>query len=115
MSYPDEVPTTSTEEQSVSLAESGNVDKLGTTTIGDQEFEDLPLDTSLALRSQAQTVVSTDSQGIDRIVTKSLNDWEPAPVEPDPDEVARLEQAQEVLAAHREEHRNRLGLNQDKV
>src|SRR4051794_25175502 len=94
------------------LAGSGNEGKRPATTIGGEEYE-LPHDTDVALKSLAGRTVSTDSQGVDRVVSQHVPDWRPAPIEPDPDEVARLEAATEALEAHREERRELLGLRAD--
>lgn len=92
------------------LAGSGNEGVRPTHTIGDQEF-DLPLDTSVALKSQAKQSTAVGSDGVPRVIERYVDDWTPAPVEPDPAEVARLEKAQEVLDAHRAEHERLLGRN----
>lgn len=94
------------------LAGSGNEGLLPPTEINGEEF-DLPLDTSVALRSLAGRTISTDSQGVDRVVSNHVPDWEPAPIEPDPAEVARLETTLAALEAHREERAALLGLRAD--
>lgn len=96
-------------DEAVPLSQSENLGTPGTTTVGDKEF-DLPLDTSVALKSLASQATSVDSQGVERVINRYVDGWEPAPLEPDPAEVARLEQAREAFDAHREARQNLLGL-----
>ena len=50
---------------------------------------------------------AVDATGQERIVGPKIDNWQPAQVEPDPDEVERLEK---VMAAQAEARQTRLGL-----
>lgn len=97
------------ESTPVPLAKSENLGKPGTTVVGDQEYE-LPSDTSVALKSLASQATSVDGAGVERVINRYVDGWEPAPLEPNPDEVKRLEKAREAFEAHRTERQNLLGL-----
>jgi hypothetical protein len=47
-----------------------------------------------------------DALGIERIVGPALDNWEPAPVDPDEDEIARLERVAERSAEAKERRAN---------
>lgn len=90
----------------VSLSESGNRDAPVTTsefTEGDKELE-LTVDEVIVLKTLPQAELSEDARGVTRIVTPDLNQsgWSPAPLEPDPVQVAELERRQALLAARDE-------------
>ena len=53
---------------------------------------------------------AVDAAGTERIVGPAIDNWKPAAVEPDPDEVARLEK---VMDREREARQTRLGLLTD--
>jgi hypothetical protein len=53
---------------------------------------------------------AVDATGQERIVGPKIDNWQPAQVEPDPDEVERLEK---VMAAQAEARQTRLGLLSD--
>lgn len=78
-----------------------------------EDFSDLPTETRAELHRNAGRVLSTDSAGVDRVVTQHVTDWEPAPIEPDPAVVEHTERVQAALDAAREDRVNRLGLQRD--
>lgn len=90
----------------VPLSESGNRDAPVTTsefTEGDKELE-LTVDEVIVLKTLPQAELSEDARGVTRIVTPDLNQsgWSPAPLEPDPVQVAEVERRQALLAARDE-------------
>ena len=104
-----EPKTTRDDDAPVPLSKSENLGKPGTTTVGDTEYE-LPSDTQVALKSLASQATSVDASGTERVINRYVDGWEPAPLEPDENEVKRLEQAREAYEAHRTERQNLLGL-----
>lgn len=64
------------------------------------------------VRTLPTAATAVDSQGITRVVVPDMNasGWRPAPVEPDPVEVARLEKMTAVLEAQTAERATALGL-----
>lgn len=78
-----------------------------------EDFSDLPTETRAELHRNAGRTLSTDSAGVDRVVSQHVTDWEPAPIDPDPAVVEHTERVQAALEAAREERVNRLGLQRD--
>lgn len=56
-------------------------------------------------------LTAKDAQGIDRVIVPTTDPWKPNPIEPDADEVERLEQRSKLLEAKRKESLKALGVD----
>ena len=98
-------------EDPLPLSKSGNRGAPVDVEIGDETVS-LSAEEKAVLRTLPTTSTAVDGQGVTRIVTPDLNEqgWRPAPVEPDPAEVARLEKMTAAIAAQDAQRLQALGL-----
>lgn len=95
----------------LSLTKSGNADVPLDVEVGGETTQ-LTAEEAAMVRTLPVAATAVDSQGITRVVVPDMNasGWTPAPVEPDPVEVARLERVSAVLEAQTAERAKALGL-----
>lgn len=84
------------------LSQTDNAGGLVKTTIGGKEME-LTESEATQLRATPVRGTAVDGMGTERVVLPATDPWEPAQVEPDPVEVARLERVSKALEAKQAE------------